>query len=123
MMKAHSITGFMKEMIKTYGCSHKKCGDGLNSKMVHMYSLPISQKQDGTIFQTVDLMLSKTPDKVSTIQNTSTITTFTLMSMLIQEQLGELREPVLGNISQKVNSMTKADGEIHKMKAIIEELR
>jgi len=77
-----------------------------------MYFLLISQKQVGITSQTVDLMLNKTQDKVSTIQSMFITTTFTLMFMSNQDKPEELRAQTQVNSFQKVSSMTRADGEI-----------
>ena len=116
MMKAHLITGSMRAMIKKYGCFLRRCGDGSDGKMVPMYFLLTSQKQDGIISQIVDLMLSKILDKVSTTQSMSTTTTFIQMCMNNPELLEEFREPELVNSLRKANSMTKADGEVVEKK-------
>ena len=79
--------------------------------MEHMFCLLINQKQDGITFLTVDLMLNKTQDKVSTIQNMFITTIFTLMPMPNQDKLDKSMEPIQGIFYQKANSMMKVDGE------------
>lgn len=79
--------------------------------MERMFFLLINLKQVGTIFQTADLMLSKIQDMGNTTQNMFITITFIAIFMKNQEQQEVSRRHHQVNSYQKVNSMTKADGD------------
>jgi len=59
--------------------------------MVAMSYLLTRVKQDGTMFQTEDLMFNKIPDKVNITQSMYITTICTLIFMKNQEKLEELK--------------------------------
>jgi len=110
--RAHITIGFMKDqMLIPPGCYLKECGDGLNGKTEQMFCLLINLRQDGTTFQTVDLILNKTPDMENSTLSMSIITISILMSMKSQDKLEELKEQMQINSFKKGNSLMNPDGD------------
>lgn len=110
--RVHITIGFMRDrMLIVPGIYLKECGDGLNGKMEQMFCLLINPKQDGTIFQIVDLTLNKTQDMENIIQNMFIITIYILTYMKSQDKQEELKEHPQTNSFKKVNSLMKPDGD------------
>jgi len=110
--RVHITIGFMKiQIMKEPGCFPKECGDGSNGKMERMFCSLIKLKQDGITFQTVDLILNKTPDMENSLQSTSIITTSILMLMKSLEPQEEFKELDQINTFKKDNSRTNPDGD------------
>jgi len=110
--KVHITIGFMKvQMLIPPGCYPKECGDGSNGKMERMFCLLINLRQDGITFQTVDLILNKTPDMENSTQSMSIITTSILMFMKNLDKQEEFKEQTEINSFKKVNSLMNPDGD------------
>ena len=102
----------MKVQIRnTSGIYLKDYGDGSDGKKVPTFCCLISLKQDGTTFQTVDSILSRTLDMVSTTQSTFIITTCILMFMSNLDKQEVLKELIKVNSSRRVNSQMSPDGD------------
>ena len=110
--RAHITIGSMKvQILPAHGCYHKECGDGLNGMTELTSCLLTNPRQDGIISQTVDLILNKILDMVSTTQNMFITTIFILMLMKNPDNPEEFRVPAQINSFKKVNSPMNQDGE------------
>ena len=118
--KAQIIIGYIKvQMLILFGIFLKECGDGWNGTMVVMSYSQTKQKLVGITYQTVDLILNKTPDMENSLQSTSIITTSTLTLMKNLEPQEVLKEQVQTNTFLKANSRTNPDGDIHVATSIL----
>jgi len=110
--RVHITIGFMKDqMLIPPGCFPKECGDGSNGKMERMFCSLIKLRLDGITFQTVDLILNKTPDMENSTQSMSIITISILMLMKNLDKQEEFKEQVQINSFKKANSLTNPDGD------------
>jgi len=110
--KAHITIGFMKDqMLRAPGIYPKECGDGSNGKMEPTFCSLINLRQDGTTFQTVDLILNKTPDTENSTQNMFIITISILTLMKNQDKQEEPKDQMQINSFKKDNSLMNPDGD------------